>query len=343
MFSKQRNLLKILFSKRPIEVVFHVTYRCNSRCSFCKRWKLANRKEELSLGEIRKIFRDLYSFGVIRAVISGGEPLLRKDIFDILGMLSSMGVKPILNTNGILLNGNNIRELLKIPNISIIVSLDTLQRRVYKSLRRVDGLNLVVKNLKSFKKIAPHMPLRVHMVVTRENYREVDKLISFCRENGFIFSAMPYNFEGRFEDKKESLMYHKELEEVTGIFRRLSGMTGQKHISGLRILYKKAADWVNGRKVGRCNAGYETLYLNMDGRVAPCADLPYFGDLKKDRIKDIYDPSKWEKQVKKCCEKPACFLGCYWGLALIKQNKLSTLRELLNLKKALRIIRGEEY
>lgn len=343
MFSNLKYLLDVFLSKKPVEVVFPVTYRCDSKCRMCDRWKLANREEELSLSQISSIFTKLHDFGIRRATITGGEPLLRKDIIKILQTLSIMGVKPILNTSGTLFNEKIIEELIEIDGINIIVSLDTLNKEVYHYMRGVDKLERVIENIKLFKKIAPNFPLRIHMVITQVNYKEVNNLLLFSQKNKLKFSAMPYNYEARFENKDESIMYNEQINEITNIFYDLSNLTHKDYVSGFKILYSKAADWINNVEVGRCNAGRETLYLNVDGRVAPCADLAYFGDLKKDNIRDVYDPSIWEHEVKKCCEHPACFVGCYWGLAILKDNKIAVIKELLNLKKMINILRGKEY
>jgi len=331
------HLTKLAFSKKPVEIIFPVTFMCNSRCKMCSRWKIDTSKEELTTQQIKKIFKQLKDFGVLIINITGGEPLLRKDIFKILDICESLGLKVVFTTNGIALNEEKIKKLIKYKNLELIISLDTLNKKTYKQLRGVDAFDKVIKNIKLVKKINPDYPLRIHAVFSKINVNDFDDLVNFSKQNKLRLSAMPYNYEMRYEKKDNSIMYQNS--ELIPIFKKLSEMTHLPYISGFKIIYKKAIDWLQGKKIGRCNAGREILYMHHNGKIAICGEFPIIFDLKKQNIVDVYDPKIAKKA--KGCQK--CFLGCYWGFALIKQNKFAVIKELLFSKKVIKLLTKTQF
>src|SRR3989344_1908979 len=108
----------------PTMIHFAPTLRCNLRCKYCSIWQEGNIKEELSLEEWKKFLKDLHEWlGEAHIGITGGEPLLRKDIFEMLDYMCMTGLKPSLTTNGILLTHNAIEKLSRLNIFNINVSL----------------------------------------------------------------------------------------------------------------------------------------------------------------------------------------------------------------------------
>lgn len=330
-------LLKVALSRKPIEMIFSITFRCNSRCKMCSRWKIDTSKDELATDQIKLIIPQLKKFGIMIVNITGGEPLLRKDIFEILDALRDIDLRVVLTTNGILLNEEKIKKLIKYKNVETIISLDTIDRELYKVLRGVDALDIVLKNIRLIKKISPAYPLRIHAVFSKLNTHEFEGLVKFAKENDLRFSAMPYNYEMRYENKDKSIMYAKD--DLIPLFKRLSSMTYLPYVSGFKIVYQKAIEWMRGEDIGRCNAGREVLYLHHDGKISICGEFPPIADLKKEDIKDIYN--KKIAEPAKGCKK--CFVGCYWGFAILKQNKISVTKELLFSKKLIGLFKKSRF
>ena len=88
---------------RPV-VVWNVTRRCNLLCAHCYTASTdRSARGELTSQEAQVVVGDLADFGVPVILFSGGEPLLRQDIFDVMGYAASLGVQPVLSSNGTLL------------------------------------------------------------------------------------------------------------------------------------------------------------------------------------------------------------------------------------------------
>ena len=103
-------------------LIWNLTNRCNLYCKHCYSSANQETKGELSLDEIRKVADDLVNEKVRFAILSGGEPLLREDIYDVSAILREKGIKTYLSTNGLLINRDNvklIRESFDYVGISI--------------------------------------------------------------------------------------------------------------------------------------------------------------------------------------------------------------------------------
>lgn len=114
----------VSYLSAPIRVWLEVTGRCNLSCRECFNENHQGFKENLSLSEIKTILDDLYQSGVLQLTITGGEPLLRKDIWDILDYAFDLGFGVRFFTNGTTLNEANSKRLASYPIAHIFVSLD---------------------------------------------------------------------------------------------------------------------------------------------------------------------------------------------------------------------------
>jgi len=123
---------------RGFTVTLEPDWKCNARCSFCNRWKKTN-LNVLSKNEIFKVIDDIKDAGGKSIVLGGGEPLLRKDIFEIIRHAKSKGISVAMNTNGLLLP--KLADGLSETKIdSIIVSIDSPRADIHDSLRGVKGI-----------------------------------------------------------------------------------------------------------------------------------------------------------------------------------------------------------
>jgi GTP 3',8-cyclase len=164
-----------------------VTDRCNLRCNYCMPTEgigLIPCEEILSFEEIAVVVRAAVKLGIDKFRLTGGEPLVRKGIVDLVAMISSIdGAKDLaMTTNGILLvkyAGDLKRAGLQRVNIS----LDTLDAQAYKELTRGGSLDDVMKGIAAAVE-NDLVPVKINCVIAKsskeENAREVKK---FCEGN----------------------------------------------------------------------------------------------------------------------------------------------------------------
>ena len=179
-----------------------VTKRCNLNCSYCGA---CNEKDdtELTAEQTEKIVRAFADCGITKVRLTGGEPLVRKDICDIAERISRIdGIKKLaLTTNGI-----RLRELakpLKEAGISAInISLDTTDKKQYKELTGFDGLQKVFEGISECESVGLS-PIRLNAVLIKgQNDSQAENLISIARDRKIdvrFIELMPFSDEGENE------------------------------------------------------------------------------------------------------------------------------------------------
>ena len=332
---KFTHLASFFFSRKPSQVAFLLTLRCNSRCSWCHSWQEPKTKE-LNLKEIGSIFKQLKRFGIKLLYLSGGEPLFRKDILKIIKLASDFGFDLILVTNGTLLNPPIIHRLVKFHNLRLNVSLDSLDKNLYQKIRGIDALERVLKNLQFFRKAYPHYPLRITMTVSAANLEETDKVFQFCQKNRFYFSPNPYYPSGRFRKKSPLHDYQKINKQLIIYYQKMAQkVKTEPYLSGLPLVYRKLIDWLMGKMKEPCGAGEELLYLDPRGLVYACQDLAPFADLTTQDLGKEWSKKSWQPAVKKCSQETPCFIFCSRSPYIIKHHKIKITYDLLTSPKLL--------
>jgi len=159
-----------------------VTDRCNLRCIYCmpETGIISKKFEEiLTYEEILKIVQVGVSLGINKIRITGGEPLVRKNIVYLIGALSKIkGIDDFsLTTNGVLLT-EYAKDLKKIGLKRINISLDTLNREKYKFITRTDNLNKVLEGINKSLKLGLK-PVKINVVVMKDINN--DEIIEFAK------------------------------------------------------------------------------------------------------------------------------------------------------------------
>ena len=311
-----------LIKKKPILAVFDVTKRCNSKCNMCSIWHLnPDKSKELSLNQIRSIFSDLKDFGIHYVFLQGGEPLLRSDIIKIVDLMIELGLKPALITNGLLLNETFLRELSKRP-CRLGVSLDTLSREKYEKIRGVDGLRVVMSNLKIASKLKHELVWDINATITNLNYNELLKLYNFANKISFHFTACPYNYSLCHVSFKSKDLVFKNLSAVRDEFIKLNNQQVKDGLFFDSLFSKEIINYLSGYYGYPCDALTRSILVNEQGFLSPCIEMSPLFDLKKHRIKEVWPKINYNSVIN-CYKQTPCFYGCTrLNGSLIKNWKL---------------------
>ena len=165
-----------------------VTDRCNLRCSYCMPAEGIPKKkhtEIISYEDIIKVVRSAVGTGINKIRITGGEPLVRKDIISLIeGIKSVPGVKElVLTTNGVLLE-KRAEDLRKAGIDRINISLDTLDPEKYKKLVRIGEISHVLKGIEKIIE-AGFTDTKINMVlIPGFNDDEIEDMKEFCNSRG---------------------------------------------------------------------------------------------------------------------------------------------------------------
>lgn len=166
-----------------------VTDLCNLKCRYCMPEKGINKKthsEILSLEKIEKIAHAAVKLGIVKIRLTGGEPLVRKGIIDLVGKISKLkdkGLKDLgLTTNGILLKDYAV-QLKKAGLTRVNVSLDSMDRNKYRSITRCGHVGAVLEGIKAAQE-AGLSPLKLNVVLIGGfNEDEIENFVDITREN----------------------------------------------------------------------------------------------------------------------------------------------------------------
>src|SRR5579884_2091012 len=183
-----------------------VTDRCNIRCFYCMPETGATflpRPEILSFEEIERFVRVAVSLGVTKVRVTGGEPLVRRDLPVLIGKLAAIeGVRDLsLTTNGVLL-ADQAQALYDAGLRRINVHLDTLDRERFRQITRRDELARVLEGLETARRLG-FGPIKINAVAVK-NLVEPDivPLARFGREHGYelrFIELMPLDAQGLWD------------------------------------------------------------------------------------------------------------------------------------------------
>lgn len=186
------------FARRVTYLRLSITDRCDLRCTYCmpERMTFLPRKDLLSFEELDTIVGQFAAFGVDKLRVTGGEPLVRKDVMELMARFSrhlGQGLRELtLTTNGTLLS-RYAGELSSIGVRRINVSLDTLDRETFASLARRDSFPDVMAGIDAAQAAGLHVKLNT-VALAGTNEAEIPELIKFAHGRGMditLIETMP--------------------------------------------------------------------------------------------------------------------------------------------------------
>ncbi|MEM3713233.1 MAG: GTP 3',8-cyclase MoaA [Thermoproteota archaeon] len=250
-----------------------VTEKCNLKCFFChKEWNPSG-NYSLEPGEISRIVKVASSLGISRVKITGGEPLLRNDIVEIVRMISPITEEVSLVTNGILLE--DYAWDLKNAGLSRVnVNLPSLNPLKYRNITGGGDIKKVFNGINAAVE-ANLAPLKINMVVLKGvNDGEVEEMMDYACSIGAILQLI--ELQPIPEDKHVFEKFHVSLKELEECIESKSVMkalnhTGQRNVYVVpkkdnRVIVEIVSPVGNPNFCLKCSK----LRVTCDGRLKPC-------------------------------------------------------------------------
>jgi len=265
-----------------------ITQRCNIHCVYCHREgevQRANRSaEKMSVEEIVRIAKIAISLGIARVKLTGGEPLMRKDLPEIVaGIAAVPGLKDLsLTTNGLLLGGM-AKELRECGLKRVNVSLPTLNAETY---RKLAGGNLedALAGVKAAIE-AGFCPVKLNMVLLKGvNVGDVPEMIEYARQTGVVLQLIeldPINVSSAYYSA-----HHRSLDEQEDMLRGKAVTIEKRQFMHNRLIYhlpNVTVEVVHPIENSDFCMHCTRMRVTSDGKLKPCL-------MRNDNLTDILTP-----------------------------------------------------
>ena len=260
--------------ERPIlSLRITLTNRCNVNCLYCHHDGMVKSKDEMTADELYTICKIAKKIGVRKIRLSGGEPLLKKDIVEIVEKIASLDFKDIsMTTNGILL-GKYAQDLKDVGLDRVNVSLDTLNRETFEFITKKDYLEDAKNGILKAVEVGLY-PVKINMVIMKDiNQNEIDDMFEFCKKHDIVLQLIELIESESCDDDKFSEDYHYKLDDIESELADIADevherkfMQGRKkyYIDGGEIEVVKPVD--NAKFCAKCSR----LRITPDGKIKPC-------------------------------------------------------------------------
>ncbi|HUX49040.1 MAG TPA: radical SAM protein [Dehalococcoidia bacterium] len=255
-------------TNRPIVVSYEITLSCNCNCRHCDLGGLIKDERQIKPEEYGDLTQRLKP---LAAQISGGEPLLRKDIAAIVKAIKQSGVKyMILVTNGALLNESNYLQLREAGVDQFSVSLDFPDER-HDEFRRRPGLyKRLEQTLPRLAKLG-FQDIILNTAITKDNLREIVPLTKKAAEWGVDISYSAYTAL-RTGNKDYCLNNGEDLEILRQAINELIILKNQGiHLVNPELTLRDTLKFFEQGYMPNCKAGIRFLVVMPDGSLVPCS------------------------------------------------------------------------
>ena len=319
-----------------------VTWKCNSRCNYCKIWETyvknpTTLKEELKIEDYGKLFDQLK---ISWLHITGGEPFLKENLPEILEYASEKMNTLLIDTstNGFLVEKTvgDVRKIMERINckFEIGVSLDGPSDIHIKSRGIRDGWNKTVNTflkIKEMKMEFPKLDVHINHFISPMNILHFDRFIEELKEKDIgmdeisieVARNSPFFMNDGVEISNNKELLFKILKNVDKLYEN----SNKTLRTSLRRKYvQEMINFLNGHKTVHCASSYSSIYIDPYGLVYPCSQLKILvGNLKESSIKSIMNSqqmTQWRTKFHNC---QICWSGCEGMTSLIQSLPFSVL------------------
>jgi len=316
-------------------IAWEITGVCNLKCAHCRASAISERDpNELSTEECFALIDNIVTFSNPVIILTGGEPLMREDVFDIAKYGMKKGLRMVIATNGTLITDDIARKMAEVGIPRVSVSLDSAIPEVHDKFRGVKGaFEASLKGLEAAKRAG--VEFQINTTITKRNIDEIEDILNLAIKIGavahHIFLLVP---TGRGKELTNEEIPPEEYEKVLNWFYDKKKevpiqlkATCAPHF--YRIMRQRAKE--EGKKITvqthgldamtrGCLGGTSFCFISHLGQIQPCGYLEIdCGNVRKKPFKDIWENSKvfndlrdFSKLEGKCgiCEYKKVCGGC---------------------------------
>lgn len=327
--------------KLPKVLYIETTNRCNLRCKGCILYRGSwEPNRDITLKELVTITDQLPELEQI--FLHGiGEPLLNKELLEIIRHLKGRAVYVLFNSNGTLLSGQAQHGLIQAGLDELRISLDAASPQGYQKIRNSDKYEQVIENLRSFimlqkQQRVTHPKLSLWFLGTKNNISELpgfvklaaeigigevylQRLVYFQDDNGYGLAKGSMTLQNSTDGSSALIEQSQQMAAKLGIQFKASGLS--RPSESLRGKAAAKLPW------GKCHRPSTLMYITANGNVLPCCISPFssadyasiiLGNVFKESLTEIWSGSRYRnfRNEHQTETPPKCCRGCgvQWSL-----------------------------
>ncbi len=282
---------KILGKHVPLVISWNTTLKCNLKCPHCYvNATSGDLNDELSTKDAHKLIDQISDVSRPMLILSGGEPLLRKDVFDLIQYGTSKGLRMAMGSNGWLIDDSMAKKLKTAGIKTVSISLDSSIPENHDAFRGVRGSwKKAISAIKALR--ANNVLVQVNTTVTQENYHEIEEIMSLVEklgvENFHLFFLVPTGRATRIADispEKYEEMIKMAFSKTTKHNLNVRPSCAPQFMRIAKSMGLDMRKWIRG-----CIAGLYYCRVCSNGEITPCPYLPIkLGNVRNRTFSDIW-------------------------------------------------------
>lgn len=274
-------------------ISWNVTRACNLKCKHCYRDAGSRDNNELNLQEARALLKEITRAGFKIVILSGGEPLLRDDIYELISFACACGLRPVLGTNGTLIDQRVAKKLKQAGLKRVGISLDSQILHIHDKFRQENGAWL--KSVQAMRAcLNTGLDFQIHTTVTQWNYKDIEQVTDLASEFGacahHIFFLVPTGRGKEIEDLIISPRDYRILLKNI-LMKQKKVRIELKPVCAPQFIRVAKRMKIDTRFQRGCLAGISYCCILPNGDIHPCPYLP----IRLGNVREVNFSSLWRE------------------------------------------------
>jgi MoaA/NifB/PqqE/SkfB family radical SAM enzyme len=298
----------------PILLLF-VTNRCNLKCKMCGVCEHDHAPaiaKELTTDEWKQVIDAGRRLGTTLVSITGGEPLLRRDLYELIAYARNQGMAVHMCSNGLLLDEDAAVKLSQAGVGTVSISIESPSRETHEQLRGKGSFDPAVQAVRNLRAFAPDVRVGINYLITTANYHNMADMIPFAESlDAHQFKSAPIHTN--LLHRRKRLEHYGDLifgqEDVEDLEREVNALIEAAHKSHLQttstMFFSGISRLYTDPHGFRCYAGYASCAVDPEGRVSPCCDMDSQFSVRDRPLDEIWlSPAfdKMREKVRNCSQ-----------------------------------------
>lgn len=298
-------------------LVLMVTDKCNLKCKMCGACDYSPGDHDMmSLDQWKAVVDSAELLRTQVISITGGEAMLRKDLFELITYARGKGMAVHLNTNGLLLRDKNV-ALLKATGVETVsISIESTDPEIHDAIRGKGTFEHTLQGVRKLRAAAPEIKIGLNNVMNKHNIGSLAEMVRFAQAEGLNqvkFAPIHSNLQHKdkpLSDYEDMVFTEADIPALNAEIGRIQeALVGtdlesctDRFFNGIENLYREPASNFY------CYAGYAIATVNPQGEVAACFDKPPCSNVREKPLHEIWRSPVFQEHRKlvRHCDK-ACW------------------------------------